>query len=105
MILRDGRVVKLRCENPTSGDGISLMAEKERACEQFRQRRQHAQQVEKFRNDELPAGSPIYFYCRYCGLPTEVLREDFVFPPFGECSQCRGLKDAGWLEDAISGAQ
>ena len=43
----------------------------------------------------------MYFYCRHCGIPTEVLPEDFVFPPTLECSQCQGLKTEGWLESAI----
>lgn len=80
------------------------MTTKERACEQFRQRRHYAQQIEQIRNGELSAGSPMYFYCRHCGIPNVVLPEDHVFPPFGECSQCRGLEDAGWLEDVIEAA-
>ena len=81
------------------------MTSKDRACKQFRQRRQYAKEIEQIKNDELPAGSPMYFYCRYCGVPTEVLPEDCMFLPLGECSQCRGLMDAGWLEAAIEGAK
>ena len=47
------------------------------------------------------AGSPMYFYCRHCGIPTEVLPEDFIFQPMRECSQCQLLKIEGWLETAI----
>jgi len=43
----------------------------------------------------------MYFYCRHCGIPTEVLPEDFVFQPMLECSQCQGLKKEGWLEAAV----
>lgn len=42
----------------------------------------------------------LYFFCCHCGIPTEVLPEDYVFPPTSECSQCQGLKNEGWLEEA-----
>jgi hypothetical protein len=31
----------------------------------------------------------------------EILPEEFVFPANTECSQCRGLKNEGWLEEAV----
>ena len=64
-------------------------------------RRRLSPQIEKIDNQGLHAGSPMYFYCHHCGIPTEVLPEDFVFPPTLECSQCQGLKTEGWLESAI----
>ena len=57
------------------------MTRKQQACEQFVRRRRYAQQIEKIDNSDLHAGSPMYFYCRHCGIPTEVLPEDFVFQP------------------------
>ena len=81
------------------------MTKKEKACEQFKVRRRLAQQIEKIENQGLHAGSPMFFYCRHCGIPTEVLPEDFVFQPMLECSQCQGLKAEGWLDAAISMAQ
>lgn len=77
------------------------MTRKEKACEQFGVRRRLSQQIEKIDNQGLHAGSPMYFYCRHCGMPTEVLPEDFVFQPMRECSQCVGLKHEGWLEAAV----
>ncbi len=70
------------------------------ALQQFAQRRLHAAQIERINNADLHAGSPLYFYCRHCGIPTEVLPENYVFPPLRECSQCQGLKSEGWLERA-----
>lgn len=70
------------------------------AIKQFAQRRLLAAEIEKIDNADLPAGSPMYFYCRHCGIPTEVLPEDYVFPPLRECSQCQGLKSEGWLGEA-----
>lgn len=75
---------------------------KEKACEQFRRRRHYGSQIDKVNNSELHAGSPLYFYCKHCGIPTEVLPEDYVFPPRPECSQCQGLRNEGWLETAIA---
>jgi len=77
-------------------------AAKEKAIEQFLQRKQYSAQIEKIDNAGLFAGSPMYFYCQYCGVPTEVLAEDFLFPPYSSCSQCLGLKKEGWLDEAIS---
>lgn len=80
---------------------VDITGSKQAACEQFRRRRQLAAKIEKVENVDLPAGSPMYFYCRHCGLPTEILPEEYVFPPITECSQCRGLRSEGWLEEAI----
>ena len=80
---------------------VEYTGSKEAAIEQFGRRRRLAAGIEKTENADLPAGSPMYFYCRHCGLPIEILPEDYVFPPTTECSQCRGLKSEGWLEEAI----
>ena len=74
---------------------------KNMACEQFGLRRRLAMQIEKIDNQGLQAETPMYFHCRHCGIPTEILPEDFVFQPLRECSQCQGLKVEGWLEAAV----
>lgn len=73
---------------------------KDKACEQFVKRRRYAVSIEKIDNAGLHAGSPMYFYCRHCGIPTEVLPEDYLFPSNRECSQCQGLQKEGWLDCA-----
>jgi hypothetical protein len=73
---------------------------KEKAIEQFVRRRRYATQIEKIDSSGLHAGSPVYFYCKDCGIPTEVLPEDFLFSPLRQCSQCEGLCENKWLEDA-----
>lgn len=80
---------------------VDYTGSKQTAIEQFRHRRRLAANIEKVDNSALHAGAPMYFYCRHCGLPTEILPEDYVFPPITECSQSRGLKTEGWLEEAI----
>jgi hypothetical protein len=84
---------------------VDYAASKQKAIEQFRRRQRLATGIEKVDNSALHAGVPMYFYCRHCGIPTEMLPEDYVFPPITECSQCRGLKEAGWLEEAIRTAE
>jgi hypothetical protein len=74
---------------------------KQMAIEQFIRRRRYASQIEKVDNAGLHAGSPMYFYCEYCSVPTEALPEDYLFKPSTKCSQCSGLEKEGWLEEAI----
>ena len=71
-----------------------------KAIEQFVRRTRYAVSIEKVDNTGLHAGSPMYFYCRHCGIPTEVLPEDYLFSPMRECSQCKGLHEQGWLSSA-----
>lgn len=73
---------------------------KEMALAQFLRRKRYASQVEKIDNMGLHAGQPMYFYCKECGIPTEVLPEDYLFTPVQICSQCEGLEKEGWLADA-----
>lgn len=75
---------------------------KEMALEQFVRRKRYAQQIEKIDNAGLHAGQPMYFYCKNCGVPTEVLPEDFLFTPHESCSQCDGLKSQGWMAEAVA---
>ena len=77
----------------------------DKVCEQFVRRRRYAIQIEKIDNSGLHAGSPMYFYCKECGIPTEVLPEDYLFPPIRQCSQCQGLQQQNWLEKAKRMAQ
>jgi hypothetical protein len=79
-------------------------ASMETAIEQFVRRQRLAARIEKVDNSGLHAGAPMFFYCRHCGLPTEMLPEDYVFPPNTECSQCRGLRNEGWPEEAMRSA-
>lgn len=72
---------------------------KELAFEQFVRRLSYANMCEKIDNSGLHAGQPMYFYCRDCGVPTETLPEDFLFPPISQCGQCKGLEDHGWLRE------
>ena len=78
----------------------SFVDAKSKACDQYLRRRRYAILIEKVDNSGLHAGSPMYFYCKDCGIPTEVLPEDYLFQPNRECSQCFGLHKQGWMGDA-----
>ena len=76
---------------------------KETGIAQFIRRRKFAEEkVKKIDNSTLPAGSPVFTYCRHCGVPLEKLPEDYLFRPYSECSQCSGLANEGWLDEAIA---
>lgn len=49
-------------------------------------------------NASLPAGAPMYYYCRGCGALTAIKPETWVDnPPPKYCAECRPLVEAGWL--------
>lgn len=76
-------------------------AAKAKALDQFIRRKRYAAQIEKIDNAGLHAGQPMYLYCDTCGIPTEVLPEDYLFSPYKMCSQCKGMEEEGWLNEAI----
>ena len=84
------------------GGKPDLSIAKRTAIEQFVRRTVYASTHEKYESEQLPAGSPVFVYCAHCGIMIERLPEDYLFPPYTECSQCVGLKKQGWLEEAKS---
>ena len=44
--------------------------------------------VKRKNNADLPAGSPMYYYCRTCGAEM-TMPEDFVGPAPRHCSYCK----------------
>lgn len=61
---------------------------RETALQDLQGRRARAMQEGQRQNSQLPAGSPMYFYCSCCGLESEVLPETYVDPPKKICAQC-----------------
>ena len=43
---------------------------------------------EKINNVMLPAGSPMYFYCKFCENLSDVVSESYVTPPKKICDEC-----------------
>jgi hypothetical protein len=78
---------------------------KEEAIKQFCRRREHAIKHGQIENSSLPAGYPLYFYCNFCGILLETLPEDYLFRPRRQCSQCKGLSELRWLDDAKDAAE
>ena len=73
---------------------------KKKAFEQFLRRKNYAIKLKKIDNRGLHAGSPMYYYCKECGTPTEVLPEQHLFPPNSYCSQCHQLIQKNWIKEA-----
>ncbi len=47
-------------------------------------------------NSRLYAGSPMYYYCKHCGLLTETLPESHMERPKAVCDECDILIKAGF---------
>jgi hypothetical protein len=88
----------------TTGRGDALNTSKTeakyKAIEQFKERCIDSDLQPKIVNESLPAGSNVFFYCVHCGIFLESLLEDYLFPPYQECSQCKGLEGEEWMEEA-----
>ena len=52
-------------------------------------------------NGNLPAGSPMYYYCGGCGLLVATKPESWVYdPPPSRCGDCRLLIDEQVIDEA-----
>lgn len=65
------------------------------ALEQLEQRKKN--KPEHVRNETLPAGSAMFFYCQVCGWLADLLPEGFISRPRRFCTECQLLKDKGWI--------
>lgn len=69
------------------------------ALEVLRKRREENAGKERINNSRLPAGDPMYYYCKACGGLADALPEGwFLGGPKKLCDECQALKDLGWLE-------
>jgi len=79
---------------------------KAEALAQFKQRIISARRAKRVNNADLPAESPMFFYCLACDILIEELPENYLFPPYKFCSQCQGMKQEGWFDtDANKGVK
>lgn len=64
------------------------------AMEQFEKRKAEnaGKQID---NSRLYAGSPMHYYCRFCGCHTETLPESHWSRPSTVCDPCQILHDHG----------
>lgn len=65
------------------------------AQENFRKRREDNAKVKQIDNADLVAGSPMYFYCRFCGALTDTLPEGYLGRPRRVCTPCEVLEKLG----------
>lgn len=77
---------------------LATMKGKKAALNALKERREKSATEKKIDNSSLPAGSPMYFYCKSCGGLSDVLPESFMSPPKTICAECQAMKDLGWLE-------
>lgn len=62
------------------------------------ERKEANSKIPRVHNAELPAGSPMHYYCQLCGVETDVLPEEHPSPPTKFCYPCQKMMDAGWSE-------
>jgi len=59
-------------------------------------------QPEQKNNGALPVGSPMYYYCQWCGHSSDVLPEGYyAAPPKKVCGECQKLIDLNLMEKAM----
>lgn len=78
---------------------LSTDLEKIEALEVLEKKKEVAKDIERVNNSDLPAGAPMYYYCRLCGSEVDVLSETHVGPSPKLCNYpCQQLVDANWSE-------
>lgn len=60
-------------------------------------KRKKANLSKQVSNSSLYAGAPMYFYCRYCGIQTDVLPESYTSVPRTICAPCIELESKGLI--------
>jgi hypothetical protein len=66
------------------------------AMEQYRKRKSD-NQGKQLDNSSMPAGSPMYYYCKFCGIHTETLPESHMNAPKVICTPCEYLHAHGLI--------
>lgn len=59
----------------------------------LKRRKKEAKGIEKINNATLYAGSPMYYYCRLCGLLAATLPETHSCPAPRYCEPCDRMLD------------
>ena len=79
-------------------------AHKEFAIAQFIARYHQCKHRAK-KNEDRPAGDPMVYFCRHCGMVSDILPEDFFKAmPRSTCSMCDRM-EGPWIEEAINKAE
>ena len=56
-------------------------------------------------NSALYAGSPMFYYCKHCGVHTETLPESHMKRPVTCCTACEALDQHGLIPEAKKALQ
>jgi len=72
----------------------------EKALDQFVRRVVYGNTIKKLDIQGTHAGSPVYSYCKHCGIPTETFPEPQIYPLLDVCSQCTFLEKENLLDKA-----
>jgi len=67
------------------------------AMKQFEKRKKKNSKEAKIDNSSLYAGSPMYFYCKFCDAQTDVLPECYIGKPKQICTPCEVLHIHGLI--------
>jgi len=67
------------------------------ALEQFEKRKAANKDKVQINDSDLPAGSPMHFYCRFCCVFTGTLPESYTCDPPTVCHPCQVLHDHGLI--------
>ncbi len=94
-----GEIIFLRAvvgNIPVYAEQVNIMSatfkfDADLAMQQYRKRKADNQGKE-INNSSLPAGSPMYYYCKYCGAHTETLPECHMRAPKVVCDPCAPLR-------------
>lgn len=76
---------------------LSFTFDAKLAMQKYEERKAHyaGKQID---NSSLPAGSPMYFFCKFCGAPTDTLPEGyFLSRPKMVCDPCEMLHVHGLI--------
>jgi len=74
-----------------------MKSDLEIALEKFKERKAANASRERIDNSRLPAGSPMHYYCRFCGDATETLPECHLSQPITCCDPCHFLHQRGLI--------
>lgn len=68
--------------------------------DQFVRRFAYGMNIKRIDSNGSHTGSPFYFYCEHCGIPTEAFPEEPIVDPSRVCTQCTFISDKNLLNDA-----
>lgn len=72
----------------------------DKALDQFVRRVAYGKKIKKLDGQGLHSGSPFYYYCKHCGIPTETFPEEPLMQAKQICTQCEFLEENNLLEKA-----